>query len=559
MRRKQTKMMALFLAAAMTVMTAGCGEEETSGGTQESSSGTESTAEEKTQQGGTETESGAEEESAAGEGESLTFPLAETVEIDALSMDFNRDKTQYIDQLYEERTNVKINWTLVPASDRDTVVNLKLNSGELPDLILVSKGSCTQFADQGLFVDFMDYLDRMPNLKAWMDKIPALYNDTADGEGHLYCLTTFNTRGQVPRQAIYRKDLFDKENLGQPETIDELYEDLVLLKEKYPDSIPVVSRWGAGNLINHAANLYQCRNGWYLDEDTQTYEYGPATDKFRAAIAMLQKFYAAELIDPEFATVSDDQFVDRITSGRALYMFCEYTCCLHTESEGDWVGNGKKNNPDFELAPMFPVDTEYGTGKMEVQAPTARGGFALAISAKSEHIDEIIALLDYQLSDEMIELVNWGVEGETYEVVDGQKSWMIDADKKKELGLDARSGMWIPIDQDCSDLGLAEEDREIVREANAKASEAALYDPKVAISFTQEEQDTISEIMTPVNTYVEEELMNFITGKKNMQEDWDSFQESLKGMNYETVLQMYRDKYDALSEDQKGFDTGLGL
>lgn len=555
MKRKHTKMIALLMAGAMTLSMAGCG---SAGGTDSAAqtNQTEDTA--KAEDSAVDT-TVAESEEAGAEGASYTFPLEEPIEISALTMDFNRDRTQYADQLYEQYTNVKINWTMEPASDLFTVVNLKLNSGELPDMLVVNKTLADQFADQGLFVDFMDYLDQMPNLKAWMEKIPAIYNDTVDGEGHLYCLTNFNTRGQVPRQPIYRKDLFEKENLSVPETIDELYEDLVILKEKYPDSIPIVSRWGANNLIGHVANLYQCQTSYYLDEDSQTYEYGPATDKFKAAISTLQKFYAAGLIDPEFATVSDDQFVDRITSGRALFMFAEYTCCLHTEGEGDWNGNGQKNNPDFELAPMPVVDTEFGEGQLQVQSPTGRGGYAIAVSAESEHIDQIMALIDYQLSDEMINLVNWGVEGETYEVTDGQKNWLIDAETKKEMGLDARTGMWIPIDQDCSDANLDEADRAIVQEANGKVDEFAMYDPKVTIGFSPEEQDLKSEIMTPVTTYVDEELMNFITGKKNMEADWEAFQETLKDMGYETVLSMYREKYDALPEEQKGFDADLGL
>ena len=95
--------------------------------------------------------------------------------------------------------------------------------------------------------------------------------------------------------------------------------------------------------------------------------------------------------------------------------------------------------------------------------------------------------------------------------------------------------------------------------ANAKVSDFAFYDAKKTLSFTAEEQDTISEIMTPVKTYVDEELMNFITGKKNMEEDWDAFEEMISDMNYEEVLNMYRDRYEKLPEDQKGFDDQLGF
>ena len=171
----------------------------------------------------------------AGESDSnvlYTFPLTDGIEIEASTMDFNRDKTQYIDQVYEERTNVKIDWNISPVADWSTTLNLRLNSGELPDLMLINKSLTNQFAEEGYFVDFAEYLDQMPNLSAWIEKIPAIYNDTVDGDGHLYCLTTFNTRGQVPRQSIYRKDIWEKEGLEAPTTIDELYDQLVQLKEK---------------------------------------------------------------------------------------------------------------------------------------------------------------------------------------------------------------------------------------------------------------------------------------------------------------------------------------
>ena len=346
-----------------------------------------------------------------------------------------------------------------------------------------------------------------------------------------------------------------------PTTIDELYDGLVTLKEKYPDSIPISNRWGASNLIGVVANLYQCTSGYYLDSDTNTYEFGLMTDKFKAAIATMQKFYAAGLIDPEFATVSDDQYIDRIVNGKVFFWFGEYTGALYTEASGNWVGNGQKNNPDFEIAAMPFVDTEIGQGKSWVQYPTGRGAWSTAVSAKSEHIDEIMALLDYQLSEEMINLVNWGVEGETYEVVDGEKKWLIDAEERTEKGLDARSGMWIPIDQDCYDANLSEKSREIIHAANDRLKELDFgrYEPKKTIIFTDEEKERESEIMSPIKTYRDEELMNFITGKKNMEEDWEAFKEEITNMGYEEILQMYRDKYDALPEDQKGFDKDLGL
>ena len=489
----------------------------------------------------------------------ITFPLDEQITITAIVRDFNRDRTKYIDKLFEQYTNIKIEWTIVPVTDYNTVLNLRLNSGEFPDLIQINKNTVNTFADQGLFVNLADYLDQMPNLQKWIDKIPSIYNDSVTEEGDMYSITTFNTRGQVPRQPIYREDLFTAEGLEAPATIDELYNSLVILKEKYPNSLPIINRWGSGNLIGHVANLYHTKAGIYLDNDTLEYTYGQVTDNFKAAIATLQKFYVAGLIDPEFATISDEQFFERILNGTALYMFAEYTNRMNTESQGDWNGNGKINNPAFNLEVMKPVDTELGNGLLSVQYPTSRGGFTIAVNSKSAYINEIVALLDYQYTDEIIELVNWGLEGETFKVVDGEKQWLIDAEERKNLGLDSRSGMWVAIDQDCFDSTLDPIDLKTVRTSNANLTNYAFYEPKKTLSFTAEELDRISQVMTPIDTFYSEQIISFITGKLNMESDWDDFIRTITDMGYQEILDLYRDKYNNLPEEQKGLDMSIGL
>lgn len=483
----------------------------------------------------------------------------EPVTISVMIRDFGRERTKYIDQLLEKKENIHIKWTIVPIADYDKVFEQKAAAGELPDLFETKKSMVDKYTDTGSFLDFSEYLDKMPNLKKWMDKIPAIYNDSVDGENHMYCLTTFNTRGQAPQQSIYRKDIFDRENLGAPQTIDELYQDLVYLKKKYPDSIPVGNRWKISNLIRHLAALYHSTPGFFLDNDSLTYEYGPATENFKKAMVTLRKFYKAGLIDPDFATISDEEFVKEITDGKILFLFSEYLCCLNTEEQGDWNGNGKKQNPDFDMEPLEPLDTEVGNGLILIQVPTSGGNIAIAVNSQSKHIDEIIKLLNDQYSDEMIELVNWGIEGETYEEKNGQKTWLINRKKRQKLGLDARSGVWIPIDQDCSDSTLDVKDQKATQEANAKIEDFAFYEPKKRIVFSGEKQEKADAIQTELNEYCEKQYMEFITGKKNMGKDWDNFVKNLEQLGYKEVLQMYREAYEKLPDEQKGLDKNLGL
>ena len=95
----------------------------------------------------------------------------EPITISVMIRDFGRERTKYIDRLLEERENIHIEWTIVPAADYDMVFEQKVNAGELPDLFETKKTMTEKYAGSGNFVDFSEYLNKMPNLEKWMKKI----------------------------------------------------------------------------------------------------------------------------------------------------------------------------------------------------------------------------------------------------------------------------------------------------------------------------------------------------------------------------------------------------
>lgn len=481
----------------------------------------------------------------------------ERITITAMVRDFNRDKTQYIDQLFEEYTNIKIKWDIIPPGEYASVLESRMETGELPDLFEIDRQQINHFYDKTVFVNFAEYLAQMPNWKKWAKQKHSIYYNSVDIEGNIYCLDSFNTRGTVPCMPIYRKDIFEKGGVAIPRTIEELYDALLTLKEKYPESTPVVCRWGLNNLVYGVSILYQTKTGFYLDNKDLVYKFGPVTENFKSAIAMLQKFYAADLIDKEVATISDKQFEEKIVSGQGFFMFSEYLYCLNTGYEGDWTGKGKKRDPDFELAPMIPPNTEFGSGLVDIQESSNLGHYSVAINSKSKYVDEIVKLLDYQLSEEIINLVNWGVEGETYTVENREKKWLIGYEERMQKGLDTRSGMWVPIDVDCKESGLHPKDAAFCKKANKDMEQYAFYRPKTVLLFTEKEQEKINEIMTPIYSYCEDQYVRFIVGELNMEEDWEMFVETVTKMGYETVLQMYQEKYNKLPEEQKGLNMKI--
>lgn len=341
-------------------------------------------------------------------GKSGKRQTGEPVTITAMVQDFQRDRTQEIDKLLEEKTNIKIDWMMVPEAEYEAQLKTKMDAGELPDLFQIDMTEVQNSKDKSSFVNFKDYLEQMPNLRKWMQEIPEIYSESADEEGDIYALASFNTRDWVAVMPIYRQDIWEKEGLAVPQDMNQLYEELVYLKQKYPDASVVANRRGVYNLVTGVSTLYRCDSEIYLDNEKQRYCFGPAEERFKAVIALLRKFYAAGLIDPEFSTMSDEQFYERVTDGKVFFMFSEYIAALHTEGNRNWVGKGKEKNPDFELAPMPALRTEFGDTGVAFHSAVNYPQYSVAVNAESEHVSEIMAFLDAQLSDEILCLANWG-------------------------------------------------------------------------------------------------------------------------------------------------------
>ncbi len=60
-------------------------------------------------------------------------------------------------------------------------------SGELPDLIyLVGNAAVQQYGPQGAFINILDYIDQMPNFKAWYEENTQYALNFMSADGALY-------------------------------------------------------------------------------------------------------------------------------------------------------------------------------------------------------------------------------------------------------------------------------------------------------------------------------------------------------------------------------------
>ncbi|GJM78407.1 hypothetical protein HMSSN139_09030 [Paenibacillus sp. HMSSN-139] len=190
------------------------------------------------------------------------------------------------------------------------------------------------------------------------------------------------------------------------------------------------------------------------------------------------------------------------------------------------------------------------------------------MSSKVKNPEELIKFIDYQYSDEMIQLITWGIEGTTYTIgengvptfVDSLKTakdpWLegdkygMRASRNYNPGLQMVSDARAFVDFAATDYTVFDGKYEEVPIEKAPFLTSLpmpeneyvpswLSEP--SIQLTGDESQRISEIMNPVKTFVTEEQAKFVAGKNSF-DDWQAFIEKIHKMgNIDEVLQIYND------------------
>jgi len=325
-------------------------------------------------------------------------------------------------QYLEKELNIKLEIEAVPKANYEDKKKLKITTNNLPDISLVGKQDLIDYAKSGVFVNLSENMDKMPNFKKLIE---GPYSDLQKLKvnGSFYG-TPILCRWQ-PRAgatALIRVDLLEKNNIPVPKTFDEFFSALQTLKQKYPDKIPFTNRKGGsvsgtekilecmsyplGSVFN--SNLYPV-----YDDDKGKYVVGPATEEFKAVLSYLNKMYKAGLLDPDYATNTSDQWKEKMSSGKALATF-------------DNAGFGQDFNialsqkePDSLLLPIYSMTNSFGKTRNTFYDKNWPSN-AYAISAKSKNVDVAIKLLDWYYSEKGCDVTGFGVEGETFDYVNGK-------------------------------------------------------------------------------------------------------------------------------------------
>ncbi len=460
---------------------------------------------------------------------------AEPVELTIMTYDGDtiaQDENSPIYKAVREKLNVKFKVITAPFSGYDDKVNVTIASGQVPDLFnywgIARLAQYKSWIKEGFVLPLSDVADKYPNIAKQLKSFDSFAKMT-DGKHYGLPIISYSQIDSpaVNDHTIYvRKDWLDKLGLPVPTTIDEFANVAKAFAQNDPDGNNKADTYGYTsdglwwdypifNAFDTSFDRYRKADGQWIPEVIQ--------DETKQAVAFLKSMYDDKIMDPEFVINNGDKKIEKFVSGKAGMI-------IHNGRHfyNDLYDKFKAAYPDKDPKSMF-----VSTGILESKQGNKRlDGFPnfwfytfVSNKASPEKQQKALELLDFLGSEEGINLMRWGIEGEHY-TKEGDKfvnTLPIDENGKqqtiKEIDATAKLMNYVTWDSDFVSDQLP--NREEVLNNGKEGIESS--NPDLLYGMYIDENVLSPEIGKEVNDYIFETLVKLIVSSKNFDQDWEAF------------------------------------
>lgn len=496
----------------------------------------------------------------------LTLPLTdekETITVwmanDSTAMaknggDYNNNP--YFKEL-EARTNVHVDWQVPAAQTESEQFNLLFTSGELPDVMYYYPGQNISYkdgldaaVDDGYFLDLTDLLPKYaPHyLEALKKSSENVQKAAVTDEGRYVQIYSILQTSQPSFYGyVVRQDWLDELGLDTPETYEDWENMLTQFKEKYNASAPLspFPAWlwnlGIGMGVYSPLDFYQ--------EDGKVKQaIVDEPEKVREFLTLMNKWYTEGLIDPDFASETNPWGNSVLMSNDSTGV----TCTMYTIPSALFLPSMSDDNASFS-ALKYPVQNKGDELKSGYVVPDTNASWVISADCKNPEL--VLKWIDYMYTDEGALFGNYGKEGETFTKGDDGKPVFTDVISNNSDGLSYDEAMriytyepsWPGIYYDWErELQFVSEDDFKMCDTWNDFDHEATYYPAYA-TMNLEETAEYSDIFSDLSTYMEENLLSFVTGSKSLSE-YDEFVDTVKSMNMERVIELKQAALDRFNK-----------
>ena len=367
-----------------------------------------------------------------GEGEGATGEIVEITHMVAdrgiVPAEVGTLQDNWFVDLVNERlapSGVKLGVVVFPRGEYSAKVNTMMAAGTAPDVMWTwSFDQVGKWTQEGGLLDYAPYLDEHgPNIRTLYSQ-----EDLAAGtfDGKLTGLRGIQTWAQWARMTFARQDYLDALGLDAPQSVDELYQVLVALKENAAalgqdaESFYPFTMWSSGEWSYYVIPAF-------TDGEPDPGRLNippPLWPEAKDGLRFLNKLYNEGLMF--------DDSLDSDSSIRKALMIDGKAAIIPWWTHGPiFTGYGaiyekmRTVNPHARLVPIFPWGQNPGDHKLFFNV--GRYNLLFITPSATEHPEAVVKYLDYMASEEGYQTMTIGVKGEHWEATaDGGFRRLID-------------------------------------------------------------------------------------------------------------------------------------
>ncbi|MBS4206037.1 extracellular solute-binding protein [Lederbergia citrea] len=492
------------------------------------------------------------------------------------SKDFSENE---FTKMVEEKFNMKIKWEYANQDAAKEKRQLSLASGDYPDAYLlvtwidnISKVEAQKYGKEGVFLPLNDLIkEHAPNIQKGMEEVPYLEKGMTALDGNIYGLPLL---GECYHCSRYGKMWINTEwlknlNLEMPKTTEEYKKVLEAFKNDDPngngkkDEIPLSgeSTMVGDNPIQFLMGAFIPNNGKnYINVNDGKLSLGAMQPEWKDGLKYVQSLYKEGLIDHGTFTQNAEALKQLGTpEGEAkLGAFAASHSAIGVDLNSE-------HSKHYDVVPPLkgPDGAQYTSSDY---GSVNNFAFAITDKAKGKKAEALIKLADYLYSEEGTVAMTYGKEGvhwkkggpEDIDLNGKQAKYAIipqDPNMKEEDKVEYAWGERGPILQTRAlrdSIGTATD------EWSPEGFERRLFNAtKKYDGFEPEEQfnaqaawiapedaEEVALLQTNINKYIEENMVQFATGSKNIDKEWNSYIDGFKNLQVDRYLEVYQKAYD---------------
>lgn len=462
----------------------------------------------------------------------------------------------------EEKFNCKFEFIHPPVGQAQDNFTIMMADSTLPDMIFCGgidnyyPGGVEMAYADGVLYDYTDYIgeEYTPNFYNLIKDDEFLKKAVTDDEGRIIRLGAKICGSEEADLTfagpLIRKDYLEATGMDVPTTIDQWTALFQAMKDngvEYPLAVHASGGNDLGPLFttNMFSSAYGVAANDYYIKDDGTVAFGPYEDSYKDYLTLLNQWYEAGYINPDFTTQTENDIMSLDSSDRVGTAMTH----LYTYGTTYYVTTESEDESKALIAAPAPVLNEGDTQAALRSSSRSLGDYKY-ITADCKNVEACIALLDALYLDDIdLELAN-GEEGVGYHMEDGVpviNAMASDASTDELLG--AAPQQWHTFED--ADLNYI-----LTKKYNKGCQPDALTLWKEQgtsqtlsnfILYNTEEAETRSSYQADVDTYVKESLLKFVMGKEPL-DNFETFQQNLKDMHIEDLIaveQAALDRYNA--------------